>query len=74
MESESEARIVFLQEFLDHFSHYSLRIWDIDIEESIAEGFIRAVGQNPNVSVRYLIKDLDMLTSHLSGEDPTRPQ
>jgi hypothetical protein len=60
--SAPEANRLFVQTFVDYFSQWDLQTWDTEVPAELAEKYRRSVGgPSQNVSVRFLIKDLDSL-------------
>ena len=52
-------------EFKIHFPFWTYENWNKEVPESLARSIITNVGKNGNVSVRFIIKDLDTILKAL---------
>ena len=52
-------------EFKVHFPSWNYETWNREVSESLAKSIITNVGKNGNVSVRFIIKDLDTILKTL---------
>jgi hypothetical protein len=59
--TQDEALRGLKSEFKAHFPMYSYEQWNRDIPEALAKNIITNVGKNSNVSVRFVIKDLETI-------------
>jgi hypothetical protein len=52
-------------EFKIHFPTWNYDQWNSEVPENLAKNIINNVGKNGNVSVRFIIKDLDTILKAL---------
>jgi hypothetical protein len=52
-------------EFKAHFPDWNYDSWNREVDEPLAKSIISNVGKNGNVSVRFIIKDLDTILKTL---------
>jgi hypothetical protein len=52
-------------EFRVHFPSWNYDDWNQEVSEPLAKSIITNVGKNGNVSVRFIIKDLDTIMKTL---------
>lgn len=64
-----EANRIFVQTFVQYYFDWNLEKWDTEVPADIAETFMLTMGwAGPDLSVRYLIKDLDAVLSRSSAK------
>ena len=63
--SKDVAKANVRAEFKVHFPTWSYENWNREVEEPLAKSIITNVGKNGNVSVRFIIKDLDTILKTL---------
>jgi hypothetical protein len=63
--TENEALNGLKSEFKIHFSTYDYKEWNKEVPETFGLNIISNVGKNGNVSVRFIIKDLETIASRL---------
>lgn len=63
--SREEAIDSFRNEFSSHFPNRNYKEWNKEVPDSMVKNIIENVGKNSSISVRFLIKDLETITSVL---------
>jgi hypothetical protein len=63
--TDAEALEQVKSEFREHFPSWDYDHWNREIPESISRNIINNVGKNGNVSVKFVIKDLDTICKNL---------
>lgn len=63
--TEPDALSGLKQEFKSHFPMVEYESWNKEVPDAVASNIINNVGKNSNVSVRFVIKDLEIITKNL---------